>query len=201
MSENPQGSAPGNPPSDPGAGGPPSPPPSFGAPPPPAPSYEPPPAPPAYPAAPPTYGTPPAAPPTYGTPPTAPPTGAVPYAAPPGAPSYATAPGGVSPSDERMWAIFAHLGPFIIGFLAPLIIFLVYKDRSEYIRDQSAEALNWQITLTIAAVVGFVLIIVLVGFVILLAVSVAGIVFGILAAIAANRGERYRYPWALRLVK
>ncbi len=197
MSENPQGSAPGNPPGDPGAGTPPPPAPSFEAPPP-APSYDPPPAPPA----PPAYGNPPAAPPSYGTPPSAPPTGAVAYGSqPPGAPSYATPPGGVSPSDEKMWAIFAHLGPFIIGFLAPLIIFLVYKDRSDYIRDQSAEALNWQITLTIASVVGFVLLIVVVGALILFAVGIVGIVFGIMAAIAANRGERYRYPWALRLVK
>jgi len=193
MSENPQGSAPSNPPGDPGA----PPPPSYGTPPPAPPSHDPATAPPA----PPTYATPPSGPPSYGAPSSAP-TGAVPYGAPPpGAPSYVTPQGGVSPSDERMWGIFAHVGPFLIGFLAPLIIFLVYKDRSEFIRDQSAEALNWQITLTIASVVGFVLLIVFIGALILMAVGILGLVLGILAAIAVNRGERYRYPWALRLVK
>jgi len=100
-----------------------------------------------------------------------------------------------------MWAMLAHILGIVFGFLAPLIIWLMYKDRDEFVRDQSAEALNWQITLAIGYIISSILMIVLIGFVTAAALGIAAIVFGIIGGMAANRGERYRYPWALRLVK
>jgi uncharacterized Tic20 family protein len=141
--------------------------------------------------------TPPPPPPTYGGPPTPPPP------APPGygQPGYGQPAAAMSESDERMWAMLGHLGGIVLGFIAPLVVWLVYRERSAYLDDQGKEALNFQIAILIGYVVGGVLSIILIGFLVLLAVWVISIIFAIMAGIAANRGERYRYPVTLRLIK
>ena len=107
----------------------------------------------------------------------------------------------LSPSDERLWATLAHLGPILVGFLAPLVIWLVLRDRSRFVDDQGKEALNFQIFLTIVYVVGGITTVILVGFVILLAAWVMALVFGIQGAIVASRGEHYRYPFTWRIIR
>ncbi len=163
---------------------------------------------------PPGYGRPAYGPPGYGQPGYGPPPGygqpghgqppgygQPPYGPPPGygPPGYGTALP-LSPSDERMWATLAHVGPILVGFLAPLIIWLVFRERSRFVDDQGKEALNFQISLTIAYVVGVITIPILVGFLILLAAWVLAIVFGIQGAIVAGRGEPYRYPFNWRVI-
>jgi len=118
------------------------------------------------------------------------------------APQYvAGPPAPMSDSDQRLWATLAHIGPIIIGFVAPLVIWLVYRERGQYVEDQSKEALNFQITLTIAAAVSGLLIFAIIGLVLLPIVAIGGLVLMIMAAIAANKGQAYRYPVSLRLVK
>ena len=122
---------------------------------------------------------------------------------PPYQPPYEPQP--MSPSDERMWATFAHLAPFagaLIGlpFLGPLVIYLIDKDRSAYVRSQSSESLNFQLTLLIGYLVSFVLALVAIGFVLLFVIVIASIVLQILGALAANRGEDFRYPMTIRFV-
>ncbi|MDQ6647255.1 MAG: DUF4870 domain-containing protein, partial [Pseudomonadota bacterium] len=63
------------------------------------------------------------------------------------------------------------------------------------------EALNFNITVAIAALVGWILMFVLIGFLVLAAVFVAWLVFVIIATIKANEGVIYRYPFTLRLIK
>lgn len=108
---------------------------------------------------------------------------------------------GVTPQDEQMWAVLSHVGALLVGFLAPLIIWLIYRDRSPYVRHHSAEALNFWITCLIGYVVSFVLIFVVIGILTFAAIGIAHLVFGILAAVAASRGEWYRYPLTLRLIR
>jgi uncharacterized Tic20 family protein len=115
----------------------------------------------------------------------------------------------LSPEEERTWSIVAHLGPPVLalvslgtlGFLTPLIVWLVFRDRSRFVDQQAKEALNFQITLLIAYVVGWITVFLLVGFVILFAAWVLSIVFGVLAAVAVNRYEPYRYPINIRFIK
>lgn len=106
----------------------------------------------------------------------------------------------MSPSDQRLWAMLAHLGPIVVGFWAPLVIWLVTRKRGAYIESQSKEALNFQIAVAIASAVSGVLCFVLIGFLLLPVVLIGGLVFEIIAGIAANRGEPYRYPVTLRLI-
>ncbi|MDM7831555.1 DUF4870 domain-containing protein [Cellulomonas edaphi] len=128
-----------------------------------------------------------------------------PYAGQPGAQQPAWgAPVGqpLRPDDERTWAIVAHLLPLIgVGFLAPLVIWLVFRGRGPYLEDQAKESLNFQLTLLIGAIVGAILLIVVVGILVLIAVGIASLVFAILAAVACSRYEWYRYPVSIRFVK
>lgn len=110
-------------------------------------------------------------------------------------------------AEQRQWAMFAHLSA-LLGFvfpfgslIGPLVIWLIKKDTMPFVDDQAKEALNFQITVALAIIVCFVLMLVLIGFFLLWAVVAGALVFVIVAAVKANDGETYRYPFTLRLVK
>ena len=108
------------------------------------------------------------------------------------------------PDDERLWATLAHLSAFL-GFvglpvIGPLVIFLIFGNRSRYVRHHSAEALNFNITMLVAVLISGLLILVLIGFILLPIIACAWFILTIVATIAANRGEWYRYPFTVRLV-
>lgn len=111
-----------------------------------------------------------------------------------------SAPGAMTPSDERLWSTLVHLGGLFFGFLAPLVGYLVLKDRGPFVRAHTATALNFQLTLVIAYIVGGILTIVVVGLFIIAAAYVLNIVFCIIAAVKANRGEWYKYPLTIPFV-
>ncbi len=122
------------------------------------------------------------------------------YAAAPPA-GYAGAQPPLSDSDQRMWAMLSHVGGILFSFIAPLIIWLMFKERGRFVEEQSKEALNFQITLIIGYIISGILMIILIGAILFFVVWLAAIIFGIMAAIAANKGEAYRYPVAIRLIK
>lgn len=142
-------------------------------------------------------------PPEAPVPPQAPPPPPPPQAPPPNDPSQA----GLPVPEERQWAMFAHLSALIglvipLGsILGPLVIWLIKKDTMPLVNDQGKEALNFNITVAIAAMVGWILMFVLIGFLVLAAVFIAWLVFVIMATIKANEGVTYRYPFTLRLIK
>lgn len=115
-----------------------------------------------------------------------------------GQPAYAAP---LNPSDERLWATLAHVGGIVLGFIAPLIIWLVFRERSGFVNDQAKEALNFQIVVAIAYVVGSILLVVLIGGLIMALAWLAAVIFGIMGAVAANKGELYRYPFNWRIIK
>lgn len=80
-------------------------------------------------------------------------------------------------------------------------MWLVKKDTMPFVADQGKEALNFNITVFIAAFVSGILTLVLIGFLLLIVVGIAWLVLTIMAALAANKGEAYRYPFTLRLIK
>ncbi|HEY9499348.1 MAG TPA: DUF4870 domain-containing protein [Terrimesophilobacter sp.] len=107
----------------------------------------------------------------------------------------------LSPADEKLWAVLVHLGGIFFNFLPALIGYLILKDRGPFVRQHTGSALNFQITLVIAYLVGVVTMLIIVGFFILAAAAIANVVFCILAAVAANKGEYYEYPIAIKFVK
>ncbi|MEZ5141465.1 MAG: DUF4870 domain-containing protein [Acidimicrobiales bacterium] len=122
--------------------------------------------------------------------------GAPGYGAP--APGYQPAP---STQNPATMAMLAHLLGLLFGFVGPLIIYLTAGNQDPFVKDQSAEALNFQLTILIAMLVSFVLVFVLIGFVLIFVVIVVNWIFCIMAAMAANRGQWYRYPVNLRMVR
>lgn len=120
---------------------------------------------------------------------------------PPPAPINYPLPAPMTPEDQRLWSTLVHLGGILLGFLSPLVGYLVLKDRGAFVREHTATALNFQLTMLIASFVGAILTIVLIGIVVLFAVSIVLIIFSIIAAIAANNGQPYKYPIAITFVR
>ncbi|CBA16934.1 DUF4870 domain-containing protein [Xanthomonas albilineans] len=105
--------------------------------------------------------------------------------------------------DDRTIALMIHLSGIFVSFVVPLIVWLLYKDTpgKAFLSDQAKEALNFQITIAIGYLICSVFIIILIGLVGMKILWVLNLVFCILAAIKANEGVAYRYPFALRLIK
>ena len=124
-------------------------------------------------------------------------------------------------------AFAGHLFPFA-HIIAPLVLWLVKRETSAFIDDQGKEAVNAQISVTLYMVIGIPLAVIIVGapllgflllthlvmilpavpfclgLIVLLGIAgvyIANFVLVIVAAIAANEGRAYRYPFILRLVK
>jgi uncharacterized protein len=148
------------------------------------------------------------------TPPTgSQPTGSQPTGSQPaGQPWQASPPVPLRPDEERTWGSMAHLltiPAMIVGmaFLAPLVILLVWGGRSAWVRRQSMESLNFQITALIVGATGVLLGIVTLGLgflivgPVLLAYGIFWLVCILLATAAAGRGEDYRYPLTLRFLR
>ncbi len=95
----------------------------------------------------------------------------------------------LSQSDERLWGTLIPIGGILIGFISPLIGYLVLKDRSPFVKETSRQALNFQITLAIAQVVGLILAFVLIGLLGIVAAYILNIVFSVLAASPRTRAR------------
>jgi uncharacterized Tic20 family protein len=117
------------------------------------------------------------------------------------APYDPTAPVHPTGPNDTLWAVLSHLSYFVFALIAPLVIMLTVGSTSHFVKRHSTEALNFHISLLIYAVVSAVLIVVIVGFFLLLAVAIFGVVMSIVAAVKAGQGQGYRYPLTIRLVK
>lgn len=160
---------------------------------------------PAVPHPPPPYGSPGPVPAPYPLHPYAPvPPQGAPYAVP------------MRPDEERNWALFGHLSALLGGFvglpfLGPLVIMLMIRDRSAFARAHAVESLNFQLSLliytTLAVLAGVAVSLLTFGAGLLLVVPLMVVVpilvmvFIVLAAMAAGRGEGYRYPLTIRMVR
>jgi uncharacterized protein len=122
-------------------------------------------------------------------------------------------------AEEKQWAMFAHLSAFLGGlvtsgwggsigfFIGPLVIWMMKKDTMPFVADQAKEALNFAITVSLACFVLLLLTILSLGIGALLTIplmmiiGITALILIIIAAIKANEGVAYRYPFAIRLVK
>ncbi|HEX2375144.1 MAG TPA: DUF4870 domain-containing protein [Actinomycetota bacterium] len=136
----------------------------------------------------------------------------VPPPQPPPPPAGGPPPGGppgqrpLPPDQERLWAMLAHLLSFVaaylfLGFVAPLVVMLVFGPRSAYVRAHAVESLNFNLSWLLYAIVAVVLIVIGIGILILLALGIAYVVLIVIASIRANNGEFFRYPLTIRFVR
>lgn len=140
-------------------------------------------------------------------------------APPPPQPELSTPPpAGIPSAEERQWAMFAHLSALAGGlltsaiggwgfFIGPLVIWLMKKETMPFVADQAKEALNFNITVSAIFLILLILTIVTLGIgalltvPIMLVVGIGALVFIVMAAMKANEGIAYRYPFTIRLVK
>ena len=107
----------------------------------------------------------------------------------------------LSDSDARLYASLSSAGNIIFPLIAPLIVWLVFRERSAFVDAEAKKALNFGILAVIVYIVGAVLAIIIIGIFISLAMFIVAVIFGIQAAIKNNKGESYKYPFSLNLVK
>lgn len=103
---------------------------------------------------------------------------------------------GAQPINESTLALATHLIAIFAEFLAPIVAYLLLRDRSAFLRHHTSQALNFSITLVLMYV-GLALSVV--GWFLLWAPWVLGVVFRIIAAVKAANGEYYNNPLALRI--
>lgn len=108
----------------------------------------------------------------------------------------------LNPADEKLWATLIHLGGIVFGFLPALIGYLVLKDRGPFVRQHTATALNFQISLVIYEIaLGIITVVTLgIGALLFIPFGIAALVFMILAAVKANQGFPYTYPLTITFV-
>lgn len=123
--------------------------------------------------------------------------------------------GTLSESEEKTWSILAHLSAPIaalisvgmLNFLGPLIIWVIYKDKSPRVRHAAAGAFNFNLSLWILyAVLVFASVLTLgIGLLITIPVGIlvwiGSMVIHVMAAIKANNGEVYTYPMQIPVLK
>jgi uncharacterized Tic20 family protein len=109
------------------------------------------------------------------------------------------------PDQERLWAMLSHLLSFVaaylfLGFVAPLVVLLVFGPRSPYVRAHAVESLNFNLTWLLYGIIAVILAFVLIGFLILAILGVAYVVLVIIASVQANNGQFFRYPLTIRFI-
>lgn len=115
----------------------------------------------------------------------------------------------VSPEQERTLGALAHGIPLVamvlsagtLGFVASLVIYVMYKDRGPFVRAHAANSLNVQIVTGIVLIVSIPLMLLLIGFVTFAVALVVAFVLHLMGAIKANNGEWWNPPLTPRLVR
>jgi uncharacterized protein len=102
--------------------------------------------------------------------------------------------------DDKNMALLTWVLTLFFGFIPGLIVYLVKKD-SVYIQDQSKEALNWSITAIFAYIIAFILAFIVIGIFLIPIIAICHLVFCILGAVATSKGNKFRVPFAIRLIK
>jgi uncharacterized Tic20 family protein len=123
-------------------------------------------------------------------------------------PTEPAAPAPAPTENERTWGMLAHLSalaglvmPLIGIVLGPLAVWLARRDDSPFVAAHAKEALNFNLSVLLAAIACMLLMLVFVGFLLGTALFVAWLVMTLVAAIKASEGETYRYPFSLRFIR
>ena len=109
--------------------------------------------------------------------------------------------------EERQLAMFLHFSQFagciipVLGWLIPLILWQMNKDKSAYIDRHGKIVMNWILTSLILSIIGGILVFLFVGVFVLGALAICSIIFAIIGGIRANEGQVWEYPFLIKLIK
>ena len=88
----------------------------------------------------------------------------------------------------------------LVGFIGPLIVWLITREKHKFIDDHGKAAMNYQISLFIYYIVSWVLCFIIIGFFLIIALAITHLVLVIMASLKASNGESYRYPIAIKFI-
>lgn len=102
--------------------------------------------------------------------------------------------------DAKNLALLTWIGTIFFSFIPGLVLYLLKKD-DEYVQDQAKEALNWAITLLFGYGIAFFLSFIVIGIFLFPLLGIVHVVFCILGVVGAQKGDTFRVPYAVRLIK
>ena len=80
-------------------------------------------------------------------------------------------------SDDKLWGALAHLSVFVGGFIGPILLLLIFQEKSKFIKYHAIQSL-----------------------VLSIAITVSGILISILSAVTCGLGGLLYLPWLLFLL-
>jgi uncharacterized protein len=103
-------------------------------------------------------------------------------------------------ANDRVAAMAVHIAGIFFSFIPSLIVYVAVTD-NPWLKEQSRNALNFQLTLLIGWIIAIVTSIVGIGILLIWVIEIAVVIFSVIAALRANAGETYKYPATIELVK
>ncbi len=107
---------------------------------------------------------------------------------------------GVLDKDTRLWGMLCHLAG-LLGWIGPLVIWLIKREDHPFIDAQGKAALNFQISIMIYAFAASLLVLAIIGFILLPAIGIFNLIMIVMASMKANEGQSYRYPLSFQFIK
>lgn len=108
---------------------------------------------------------------------------------------------------ESTYCMLLHLSQLTsvilpgLGFILPIVMWAANKDESERIDSHGKVTVNWLISLFIYSIVCGILVFIAIGIVGFVVLAVLNFVFAIIAALKANNGELWVYPFSIKFLK
>jgi uncharacterized Tic20 family protein len=103
-----------------------------------------------------------------------------------------------TPEEEKTASILIHAISIVLELIAPIIGYVVFKEKGPYVNHHSKESLNFSLTLLLFYVI---LAVSVVGWVVIWAVPIYSTIFRIIAAVKASQGDFYKYPMTIHFIK
>jgi len=110
--------------------------------------------------------------------------------------------------DARMWGMLCHLTALVMllgiplgNIIGPLVVWLIKRNDYPFVDEQGKESLNFQISMTIYAIVAALLALFCVGIPLLIGLVIADLILVIIASVKISNGEEFRYPCTIRFFK
>lgn len=103
-------------------------------------------------------------------------------------------------SNDKLLAILCHLSGFLgVPIVLPLVVYLVMKEDSLFVKDHAREALNFHLSLFFYTLLCVPLVMIVVGVPLLIALGIFSVIVAIIASMKVSDGAAYRYPMTIRL--
>lgn len=110
-------------------------------------------------------------------------------------------------NEEKQYAMFIHLSQLagllipVLGWVLPLILWQTKKNTSAYIDANGKIVMNWILSSLVYGIIGFILVFIIIGTILLGALAICSLIFIILGGIKANNGETWPYPLSIPFIK